>query len=71
VKINLSFLGNKEILNRHKVAFICSQKCPSNLILKSYDWAIEPRDKGVCVISGFHSKIETDFLDFLLKGKHQ
>jgi predicted Rossmann fold nucleotide-binding protein DprA/Smf involved in DNA uptake len=62
------YFGNKEILKQHKVAFFCSQKCPSHLILKSYDWAIEQRDKGVCVISGFHSKIEKDVLDFLLKG---
>jgi len=38
------------------------------LILKSYDWAIEQRENGVCIISGFHSKIEKDVLDFLLKG---
>ena len=68
-KESFSYLGNKEILNHHKVAFFCSQKCPSHLILKSYDWAIEQREKGVCVISGFHSKIEKDVLDFLLKGK--
>jgi len=68
VKTNLIFLGRREILNNHKVAFFCSQKCPSYLILKSYDWAIDQRDKGVCVISGFHSKIEKDVLDFLLKG---
>ena len=62
------YLGNKEILKQHKVAFFCLQKCPSHLILKSYDWAIEQRDTGVCIISGFHSKIEKDVLDFLLKG---
>lgn len=67
-KAEFTFLGNKEILNHHKVAFFCSQKCPSHLILKSYDWAIEQRDKRVCIISGFHSQIEIDVLDFLLKG---
>jgi len=64
----MNYLGNKEILKQHKVAFFCSQKCPSHLILKSYDWAIEQRENGVCIISGFHSKIEKDVLDFLLKG---
>ena len=68
MKTNLIFLGRREILNNHKVAFFCSQKCPSYLILRSYDWAVDQRDKGVCVISGFHSKIEKDVLDFLLKG---
>ena len=65
---NLIYLGNREILKQRKIAFFCSQKCPSHLILKSYDWAIEQRDKGVCVISGFHSKIEKDVFEFLLKG---
>lgn len=64
----MEYLSNKVILKQHKVAFFCSQKCPSHLILKSYDWAIEQREKGVCIISGFHSKIEKDVLDFLLKG---
>jgi|AntAceMinimDraft_18_1070375.scaffolds.fasta_scaffold36975_2 predicted Rossmann fold nucleotide-binding protein DprA/Smf involved in DNA uptake len=68
MKTKSTYLGNKEILKEYKVAFFCSQKCPSHLILKSYDWAIEQRDKGVCIISGFHSKIEKDVLDFLLKG---
>ncbi len=68
MKIDLTYLGNKLILTNHKIAFFCSQKCPSHLILKSYDWAIEQRENGVCIISGFHSKIEKDVLDFLLKG---
>lgn len=61
-------LGNAEILKQHKVAFLCSRKCPANIVLKSYDWAIKQREKGVCVISGFHSKIEKDVFHFLLKG---
>ena len=39
------------------------------MVLKCYDWAIEQREKGVCVISGFHSQIEKDVLHYLLKGK--
>ena len=64
----MNFYGNKEIWNLERVAFFCSQVCPATVILKSYDWAIEQRDKGVCVISGFHTKIEKDVFDFLLKG---
>lgn len=55
-------------LDHYKIAFLCSRKCPADVILKSYDWAIEQREKGVCVISGFHSKIEKDVLHYLLKG---
>ncbi len=61
--------GNINLLNCKKTAFLCSQRCPADIVLKSYDWAIEQRDKGNCVISGFHSKIEKDVFHFLLKGK--
>ncbi|MCF6147463.1 MAG: DNA-binding protein [Candidatus Kuenenia sp.] len=61
-------MGNKQILKNYKIAFLCSRKCPSDIILKTYDWAIEQREKGNCVISGFHSKIEKDVLHYLLKG---
>lgn len=61
-------LGNTDMLQQHKVAFLCSRKCPAAVVLKSFDWAIEQREKGTCVISGFHSRIEKDVLHYLLKG---
>jgi predicted Rossmann fold nucleotide-binding protein DprA/Smf involved in DNA uptake len=64
----LETLGNTEILKQHKVAFMCSRKVPAGAVLKCYDWAIEQREKGVCVISAFHSQIEKDVLHYLLKG---
>jgi len=64
----LYFKGNQENLKEHKVAFLCSRKYPPEIVLKAYDWAIEQRKKGICVISGFHSQIEKDVLHFLLKG---
>ena len=39
------------------------------MVLKCYDWAIEQRETGNCVISGFHSQLEQDVLHYLLKGK--
>jgi len=64
----LHTLGNTDLLQQHKVAFLCSRKCPADVVLKSFDWAIEQREKGTCVISGFHSRIEKDVLHYLLKG---
>jgi len=61
-------LGDNSILQHHKVAFFCSRKCPGTAIIRSFDWAVEQREKGVCVISGFHSGIEQDVLHYLLKG---
>lgn len=65
----MNYLGNKEILNKYKIGFLCSRKVPASIILKTYDWAIKQRDEGKCVISGFHSKIEQDIFEILLKGK--
>lgn len=62
-------LGNNELLQLHKTAFLCSRKVPASVVLKCYDWAVKMRDEGKCVISGFHSQIEKDVLHYLLKGK--
>ena len=62
------YIGNRELLNLPKVAFFSSRKITSNAVLKCYDWATEMREKGICVISGFHSKLEKDVLHFLSKG---
>jgi len=64
----MDYFGNREILNEHKTAFLCSRKYPPEIVLKAYDWAIEQRNKGKCVVSGFHSQIEKDVFHFLLKG---
>ena len=64
-----AILGNTELLKLTKTAFLCSRKVPASVVLKCYDWAIEQRVKGVCVISGFHSQIEKDVFHYLLKGK--
>jgi hypothetical protein len=65
----VSSLGNTELLKLHKTAFLCSREIPASVVLKCYDWAIEQRDKGNCVISGFHSKIEKDVFHYLLSGR--
>jgi len=61
-------IGNKELLKPKKTAFICSRKISASAVLKCYDWAIEQRENGNCVISGFHSKIEKDVFHYLAKG---
>ena len=66
--MNVSSLGNTELLKLHKTAFLCSRDIPASAVLKCFDWAIEQRDKGNCIISGFHSKIEKDVFHYLLAG---
>lgn len=62
-------LGNLKILEHPKTAFLCSRQVPADAVLKCYDWAIQMREAGRCVISGFHSPLEQDVLHYLLKGK--
>jgi predicted Rossmann fold nucleotide-binding protein DprA/Smf involved in DNA uptake len=62
-------IGNKELLQLPKTAFLCSRKVPANVVLKCYDWAIAQREAGNCIISGFHSQLEKDVFHYLLKGK--
>lgn len=62
-------LGNINLLKLYKTAFLCSRRIPANVVLKCYDWAIEQREQGNCIISGFHSQLEKDVLHYLLKGK--
>ena len=61
--------GNIKLLKLPKTAFLCSRKVPATVVLKCYDWAIEQREKGNCIISGFQSQIEKDILHYLLKGQ--
>ncbi|MBC7554206.1 MAG: DNA-binding protein [Taibaiella sp.] len=61
-------MGHKELIKLHATAFLCSRKIPGSAVLKCYDWAIEQREKGNCVVSGFHSQLEKDVLHYLLKG---
>jgi len=61
-------LGNSKILEKPLLGFFCSVKCPGELILRSYDLARSLRDAGIPVIGGFHSPIEKDCLELLLKG---
>ena len=64
----MEYLGNLDLLKLHKTAFLCSQKCPADVVLKSYSWAKEQRSAGNCIVCGDHSQIEKDAFDILLRG---
>lgn len=61
-------VGDRRLLELPKVAFLCSRRVPASAVIKCYDWAIDQRDAGRCVVGGFHSAIEKDVLHYLLKG---
>ncbi len=64
----LKYRGNIDLIKLSKTAFLCSRTVPASAVLACYDWAIQQREQGHCVISGFHSPIEKDVLHYLLKG---
>lgn len=51
-----------------KTALFCSARCPGKVILTAYDQAAKWRDAGRCAISGFHSPVEKECLQILLRG---
>jgi hypothetical protein len=61
-------IGNETLFELKKTAFLCSRSIPASVVLKCYDWAIEQREAGNCIISGFHSQLEKDVFHYLLKG---
>ena len=65
----MEYLGNKNILDSVKTAFLASSSIKPDDVLKCYDWATRMTREGQCVISGFSSHLEKDVLHFLSKGK--
>ncbi|MBX4912015.1 MULTISPECIES: DNA-processing protein DprA [Rhizobium] len=65
----ISILGTFEPLSAPMTAFLCSKETPGATILKAFDQAAAWRDARRCVISGFHSPLEQQCLDILLRGK--
>jgi predicted Rossmann fold nucleotide-binding protein DprA/Smf involved in DNA uptake len=63
-------IGPIILLAHHKTALFCSAHTPGDAILRAHDTARRLRDEGRTVISGFHSPIEKDCLQILLRG-HQ
>ncbi len=61
-------IGNLDILDRNLLGFFCSVKCPGDIILKTYDMVRSFREAKITLIGGFHSPIEKDAFDLLLKG---
>ena len=58
--MNITYLGNKELLGVPKTAFLAASNIPPDMVLKCYDWAVRMTDEGRCVISGFSSHLENE-----------
>ena len=60
--------GNVSLLDEPLTALFCSNRCPGDLILKTYDLARAMRDASVPVIGGFQTPMERECLRLLLRG---
>lgn len=65
---DLTARGDLGLLTLLKTALFCSARCLANAILAAYDEVTRLRDSGTCVIGGFHSPVEKDCLQILLRG---
>lgn len=65
----ITYLGNKELLNRKLTAFFASRTVQTARVMACYDWATSLSADRDCVVSGFQSPIERDVLHFLLKKR--
>ncbi len=65
----ITILGNLSILHNKLLALFCSVKCPGNIILQTHDLARHLRETGVTVIGGFHTPMERECLNILMRGK--
>lgn len=63
-------LGNASLLDRKKIGYFASSKIATLSVLPTLDWATEVANReDVAIVSGFHSQMEREVLDFLLQGK--
>src|SRR5438552_478970 len=60
--------GDVGILHNGTMALFCSIRCPGDVILRTYDLARALRDARITVVGGFHSPMEKECLDLLLRG---
>lgn len=66
--VRLWAIGRLDLLNVPKTALFCSKTCPGDAVLAAMDQAQKWREQGRCIISGFHSPIEKECLQILLRG---
>ena len=61
--------GNENIMKTNKLAFFSSDNCPPEIYLELMDFAMKVIEKEITIISGFHTNVEREVLEILIKGK--
>jgi predicted Rossmann fold nucleotide-binding protein DprA/Smf involved in DNA uptake len=66
--VRFSAIGNTHLLATKKLGLLCSNKCPGKLILQTHDLLASLHGQHITVVGGFHSPIEKECLNILLRG---
>ena len=64
----LTLCGSAAALSRPLVALFCSRRVPGDALVAAYDLARALRDAGHAVIGGFHTPVERECLELVLRG---
>lgn len=64
----LHALGEPAILHNRLLGLVCSIQCPGSIVIRAFDAMRALRDAGIVVVGGFHSPMESECLDILLRG---
>ncbi len=67
--VDVHGIGDQAILAQKCLSLICSVQCPGSVVIKTFDAIRELRDAGITVAGGFHSPMEKECLEFLLRGE--
>lgn len=65
----LTLCGSPASLDLPLVALFSSLRTPGDALVAAYDLARGLREQGAAVIGGFHTPLERECLDFLLRGR--
>ncbi|MBU2622154.1 MAG: DNA-processing protein DprA [Proteobacteria bacterium] len=66
--VSIAAGGNLDILQYPRIGLICSIQCPGSIVIKTFDTIRKLRDEKIVMIGGFHSPMERECLDLLLRG---
>jgi predicted Rossmann fold nucleotide-binding protein DprA/Smf involved in DNA uptake len=69
VSNDLCVMGDVRLLNEQAIGVVSSRRIPGRLIREAHDWAETMKLSGRVVVGGFHSPMERECLDVLLRGR--
>ncbi len=64
----IAVAGDTNILRHPRMGLICTIQVPGSIIIKTFDLIRKIRDAHAAVIGGFHSPMEQECLEVLLRG---